>query len=116
MLLPNTHIQEQDKVAVPCFMKEILVPLYRAGQQLQVLMKVLELSNTVGAGDSIYEEFLPFLRGSPSDFLSHSSPLTFNKGDLESMAILRNKCHNQMMEKLQTLSVKLDLRHQQVSL
>ncbi|XP_074351166.1 uncharacterized protein LOC141690318 isoform X2 [Apium graveolens] len=107
-------IREQDKVAVPCFLKEILVLLYRAGQQLQVLMKVLELSNTVGAGDNIYEEFLPFLRGSSSDFFSHSSPLTFNKGDLESMVVLRNNCHNQMMEKLQRLSVKLDLRYQQV--
>lgn len=107
-------IREQDKVAVPCFLKEILVPLYRAGQQLQVLMKVLEFSNTVGVGDNIYEDFLPFLRVFSSDFLSHSSPLTFNKGDLESMVILRNNCYNQMMEKLRRLSVKLDLRYQQV--
>lgn len=112
----TTYLQEQDKVAVPCFLKEILVPLYRAGQQLQVLMKVLELSSAIGARDNIYEDFLPFLRGFSSDFLSHSSPLTFNKRDLESMVLLRNNRYNQMMKKLQRLSVKLDLRYQQVSL
>ncbi|KAK2976400.1 hypothetical protein RJ640_008110, partial [Escallonia rubra] len=35
---------EQDGIAVPCFLKDFLVPLLRAGQQLQVLMKLLELS------------------------------------------------------------------------
>lgn len=79
-------------------------------------MKVLELSNTIGAWDNIYKDFLPFLKGFSSDFLSHSSPLTFNKGDLESRVLLRNNCYNQMTEKLQRLSVNLDLSYQQVSL
>lgn len=118
LTLPSkiTHLQEQDKVAVPCFLKEFLVPLFRAGQQLQVLMKLLELSDNVGAWDHIYEDFFPFWKGLPINFLANASPLTFNKEGIEAMVLARNNFYRQMMEKLESLSMKLNFRYQQVSL
>ncbi|KHG23846.1 Gamma-tubulin complex component 6 [Gossypium arboreum] len=44
---PVANITERDGVVVPCFLKDLLTPLIRAGQQLQVLMKLLELREHV---------------------------------------------------------------------
>ncbi|KAE8729385.1 hypothetical protein F3Y22_tig00003715pilonHSYRG00001 [Hibiscus syriacus] len=55
------YIAERNGAAVPCFLKDILVPLVRAGQQLQVLMKLLELHKYVDPGRLLIQIF--FLAG-----------------------------------------------------
>lgn len=93
-----------------------MVPLFRAGQQLQILMKLLELSDNVGSWDHIYEDIFPFWKGLHSNFLPNASPLTFNKEGIEAMVLARNEFYRQMMEKLENLSMKLNFRYLQVSL
>ena len=104
--------QEQGGVAVPCFLKDLLVPLFRAGQQLQVLKKLLEICNYVATDDHTYEDILPCWRGFSSN---HPSPLTFNKGNIEAMVLARNNFYERMQQKLGNLSRKLETRYQQVS-
>ncbi|KAG8655629.1 hypothetical protein MANES_04G054800v8 [Manihot esculenta] len=104
----------RDGVAVPCFLKDFLIPIIRAGQQLQVLKKLLELCNYTGPGDYTYEDFLPICSGYLSDDLFCISPMIFTKGNLEAMVTARNNYYRKMLEKLGNLLTKLDFRYQQV--
>lgn len=106
--------QEQDGVAVPCFLKDLLVPLFRAGQQLQVLKKLLEICNYVATDDHTYEDILPCWRGFSSNHPSCASLLTFNKGNIEAMVLARNHFYERMQQKLENLSTKLETRYRQV--
>lgn len=110
----NLSPQERDGVAVPCFLKEFLIPLFRAGQQLQVLMKLLELSDNAGTWNRAYEDFLPYWSGLSNDSLPHSSPLNFSKGGIETIVLARNSYYKRMMEKLENLPTELDFRYPQV--
>lgn len=104
----------QDRVAVPCFLKDFFIPIVRAGQQLQVLKKLLELCNYVGPEEYTCEDLLPSWRGYLSSHLFSASPLTFSKGYLEAMVIARNNYYENMLEKIKNLSSKLEFRHRQV--
>ncbi|KAF3439512.1 hypothetical protein FNV43_RR17790 [Rhamnella rubrinervis] len=102
-------MRERDGVTIPCFLKEFLVPLVRAGQQLQILMKLLELCTYVAFGDHSYEDFLPCWSG-----FSSNLPLTFSKGNIEEMVLARGNYYKRMLEKLENLLTKLEFRCQQV--
>eukprot|EP00257_Ricinus_communis_P014968 XP_015572775.1 uncharacterized protein LOC8286577 [Ricinus communis] len=104
----------RDGVAIPCFLKDFLIPIIRAGQQLQVLMKLLELCNYAGPGEHTYEDLLPSFNGYTSDNLFHASPVTFSKGHFEAMVKVRNNYYKKMLEKLGNVLAKLELRYQQV--
>ncbi|KAJ0013232.1 hypothetical protein Pint_20915 [Pistacia integerrima] len=106
--------REQDGVSVPCFLKQFLIPLVRAGQQLQVLMKLLELCNSVFPGDHTYMDFLPCWSGFSSDHPFYASSITFNKGHIETMVIARNDYYKKMLEKLENLWTRLEFSYQQV--
>lgn len=93
-----------------------MIPIIRAGQQLQVLKKLLELCNYTGPGDYTYEDFLPICSGYLSDDLFCISPMIFTKGNLEAMVTARNNYYRKMLEKLGNLLTKLDFRYQQVCL
>lgn len=108
-MVGNFPPQERDGVAIPCFLKEFLVPLVRAGQQLQVLMKLLELCTHVAFGDHSYEDFLPCWSG-----FSSNLPLNFSKGNIEEMVLARDNYYKRMQEKLENLLTKLEFRYQQV--
>lgn len=101
--------QERDGVSIPCFLKEFLVPLVRAGQQLQVLMKLLELCTYVAFGDHTYEDFLPGWSG-----FSSNLPFTFSKENIEAIVLVRDNYYKMMQEKLENLLTKLEFRYQQV--
>lgn len=106
--------QEQDGVSVPCFLKDVLIPLVRVGQQLQVLVKLLELCTFVATNDHTYEGFLPCWTGFSGNCPYYSSPLTFIKGNVEAMLLSRDRYYRRMQEKLENLSAKLEFRYQQV--
>ncbi|KAL7202889.1 hypothetical protein ACSBR1_034362 [Camellia fascicularis] len=107
-------IRERDGVAVPCFLKDFSIPLVRAGQQLQVLMKLLELCSHVGTVNHTYEDILPCWSGFSSDHPYYASPLTFNQGSIEAMVLARSNYYKRMLEKLDTILTKLEIRYQQV--
>ncbi|XP_065865805.1 uncharacterized protein [Euphorbia lathyris] len=106
----------QDGVAVPCFLKDFLIPVIRAGQQLQVLMKLLELCDYAGPGDHTYEDVLPSCGGYLTNYMVHTSPMTFNKAHLRDLVTARKNYYIKMQEKLESLLTKLEFRYQQVAL
>ncbi|XP_048136098.1 uncharacterized protein LOC115734393 isoform X3 [Rhodamnia argentea] len=114
----NTHvscIQVQEKVAVPYFLRKSVVPLVRAGQQLQVVMKLFELCNYVSPGSYTIEEFLPNWKDFSSNHSSHASALTFDKENIEDLVNVRNNYYIEMNEKLEKLLTKLQVRYKQVA-
>ncbi|KAI4308340.1 hypothetical protein L6164_031423 [Bauhinia variegata] len=112
---PLASIRERDGVSIPCFLKDHLVPLVRAGQQLQVLLKLLELCIHAATVDYRHEDFLPcwsgFLRSSPM----YSSPLTFSRDDMEALVLARDTYYKKMNDKLENLLTNLEIRYQQIS-
>ncbi|KAA8543954.1 hypothetical protein F0562_021869 [Nyssa sinensis] len=107
---PLATIREQDGVAFPCFLKDYLIPLLRAGQQLQVLTKLLELCNHVGTGSCSYADILPCWSDFSSTCPSYASPMTFNKGSIEAMVVARNNYYKMMLKKLESLLEKLEIK------
>lgn len=105
---------ERDGVSIPCFLKDFLIPLVRAGQQLQVLMKLLELCVYVTPGDHTSEDFLPCWSVFSSNYPSYASPVTFSKGNIEAMVLARDSYYKMMQEKLEDLLTKLQFRYDQV--
>ncbi|KAI3988516.1 hypothetical protein MKX01_026330 [Papaver californicum] len=54
----SSSIKERNGVAAPCFLKDFSLPLLRAGQQLQVLIRLLELCRWMCPGDETYKDIL----------------------------------------------------------
>jgi gamma-tubulin complex component 6 len=104
----------RDGVPIPGFLNDLLVPLVRAGQQLQVLLKLLELCIDVAAGEHSSDDFLPCWSGFSSDSLSYFSPLTFNKDIMENMVLARESYYKRMNERIERLLSSLEVRYQQV--
>ncbi|KAK9755780.1 hypothetical protein RND81_01G050100 [Saponaria officinalis] len=108
-------IREQDGVVTPCFLNDVLVQLLRAGQQLQVITKLLRLCNYAHAGEDSFEDILP----SPSDFPTHKVsgyPLSFNKQEIEAIILSRRGFYSKMHEKLEKFMDTIDINYRQVIL
>ncbi|KAL9238678.1 hypothetical protein vseg_013068 [Gypsophila vaccaria] len=108
-------IREEDEVVTPCFLNDVLVQLLRAGQQLQVIMKLLRLCNYAHAGEDSFEDILP----SPSDFPTHKvsgCPLSFNKRDIEDIVISRREFYSRMHGKLEKFMDTIEINYRQVIL
>lgn len=103
----------RDGVPIPGFLKDFLVPLVRAGLQLQVLLKLLETCIHVASGEHSCHDFLPCWSGFSSS-LSYSSPLTFSKDVIEAMVLARENYYKRMNEKIESLLSSLEVRYQQV--
>lgn len=91
-----------------------MIPLVRAGQQLQVLMKLLEFRTYVASEDLTYKDLLPSLNGSFRDHSAVLRPITFDKNEIEARALERGTYFKRMQEKLKSLLTKLEFRYQQV--
>ncbi|MCD7455651.1 hypothetical protein HAX54_029044 [Datura stramonium] len=102
------------KGVLPSFLEDCLLPLFRAGQQLQIIMKLLEFCNTFGPSNGIHEEFLPGIHGFSSEFPSFRSSLLFEKGAIETMVVSRNSYYQRMLEKID--NIKSEFRFQEISL
>ncbi|XVE59725.1 hypothetical protein DITRI_Ditri05aG0069400 [Diplodiscus trichospermus] len=111
---PVASITGQDGAAVPCFLKDVLIPLVRAGQQLQVLMKLLELRKYVDPGDHSYSDFLPCWSGFAGSNPFYASSITFGKENIEALVFTRNSYYERMQEKLENLLTGLEFTYQQV--
>ncbi|XWS52751.1 hypothetical protein CRYUN_Cryun11dG0099100 [Craigia yunnanensis] len=111
---PVASITERDGAAVPCFLKDVLIPLVRAGQQLQVLMKLLELRKYVDSGDHTYSDFLPCWSGFSGSNPFYASSITFGKENIEALVLMRNSYYERMQEKLENFLTGLEFSYQQV--
>ncbi|CAN0923345.1 Gamma-tubulin complex component 6 [Linum grandiflorum] len=111
-----SEIKERDGVSVPCFLEGFLSPIIRAGQQLQVLKKLLEFSTYVGADSHTNDDFLPSWNGNSNSHMFCTTPLTFSKGYLQEMVIARSNYYVNLQEKTEKLLTGLEFRyHQQVA-
>lgn len=90
------------------------VPLLRAGQQLQVVMRLLQLCNYVHTGEYTFEDILPGSSDPPSGRI-FSSPLTFSKEEIEATVLSRRDFYSKMQEKLEKVMDTLDMHYHQVS-
>ncbi|GER40671.1 gamma-tubulin complex component [Striga asiatica] len=111
---PLPIIQVRDGATVPFFLEECLVPLCRTGQQLQVILKLLEFSSNVGACDT-HQEILPTLVGLSSEYPWFAFPLSFDKRTVENMVFARDCYYQRMLEKIENILVKLDFGSQQAA-
>ncbi|PON59178.1 Gamma-tubulin complex component protein [Parasponia andersonii] len=111
---PLPSFKVRDGVTIPCFLKDHLVPLIRAGQQLQVLMKLLELCTYVASNDHSYEDLLPTWKAFSSNHSPNDCPITFTKENIETRVVARGNYYKRMLEKLENLLTKLEFRYQQV--
>lgn len=102
----------RDEVPMPCFLQESLIPLCRTGQQLQVIMKLLDLSTDAGTC-FCHEKILPRLVGLASEYPG-SFPLIFDKEAIEEMVHVRANYHQQLLEKVDSILDKLDFSYRQV--
>ncbi|KAL3653266.1 hypothetical protein CASFOL_002947 [Castilleja foliolosa] len=109
---PLPTVGVRDGAAVPCFLEECLVPLCRTGQQLQVIMKLLELSNNVGTCDT-HAEILPSLVGLSTEYPWFAFPLSFDKGTIETMAYVRSSYYQKMLEKSGNILPNFDFSFRQ---
>ncbi|KAL4333988.1 hypothetical protein GQ457_07G035970 [Hibiscus cannabinus] len=112
---PVASIMERNGAAVPCFLKDVLIPLVRAGQQLQVLMKLLELRKYVDPGDYTYSDFLPCWSGFSGSNPFYASSITFGKENIEALVLMRNSYYESMEQKLENLLTGLKFNYQQVN-
>ncbi|XWS73775.1 hypothetical protein CRYUN_Cryun02cG0158200 [Craigia yunnanensis] len=110
---PVACITERDGAAVPCFLKDVLIPLVRGGQQLQVLMKLLELRKYVDPGDQTYSDFLPCWSGFAGNNPFYASSITFGKENIKALVLMRNSYYERMQEKLENLPTGLEFSYQQ---
>lgn len=111
---PVASIKEFNGAAVPCFLKDYLIPLVRAGQQLQVLMKLFEICKYVTRGTDTYMNFLPCWSEFSGNHSIYASPITFSKGNIEALVLTRKSYYERMQEKFGTLLTKLELSYPEV--
>lgn len=102
--------QVREKVAVPCFLSAMSTFLYRAGQQLQVVQRMLEICS-LSANGLTYDEIVPCFA---CNLPSFTPVLSFRKKDLEAMVNQRNSFYEMLQSKLEKFSVKLHVRYDQV--
>jgi gamma-tubulin complex component 6 len=98
--------QGQNHVSAPCFLKEIRGPLLRTGQQLQVLMKLLQSCNISAAGvDTFASHKIIHLAGVLPWFdmsiESSVNSFAFSKSSVEAVICQRDAIYKLMMEKLE---------------
>ncbi|KAG2375414.1 uncharacterized protein HKW66_Vig0164320 [Vigna angularis] len=113
---PLASVKVRDGVPIPEFLKDFLVPLVRAGQQLQVLLKLLEMCIHVASGEHSCDDFVPCWSGFSSSGLSYSSPLAFSKDVIEAMVLARENYYKGMNEKIGSLLSSLEVRYLQVAM
>ncbi|KAM0951933.1 putative gamma-tubulin complex component protein [Dioscorea sansibarensis] len=124
--LSLAYVKELDFVSVPCFLEDASRPLIRAGQQLQVLVKLLKLCDYGMSGYNNYErendpkdlpnlgDVLPFWEGVSSDSAFLLNPIMFCRKDLGDLVEKRNTMYQMMLDKLDHFFTKLDVKYHQL--
>ncbi|CAH2065522.1 unnamed protein product [Thlaspi arvense] len=106
---PLKRVREQEGGLVPCFLDGFLIPILRAGQQLQVITKLLELCNLSASGHKYYADLLPCWTHYCTTSSTYPSPITFNKLHIEVMIQKRDDYYRRIQKKLGDLSKKFEL-------
>ncbi|XP_010507154.1 PREDICTED: gamma-tubulin complex component 6-like [Camelina sativa] len=106
---PLESVREREGGLVPCFLNGLLVPILRAGQQLQVITKLLELCNLPASRHKNYTDLLPCWTYYSTTSPGYPSPLIFSKLHIEVMIKKRDNYYKGMLEKLGDFSTKFEL-------
>ncbi|ESQ37583.1 hypothetical protein EUTSA_v10002374mg [Eutrema salsugineum] len=106
---PLKRVREQEGGLVPCFLDGFLVPILRAGQQLQVITKLLELCNLPVSGHKNYADLLPCWTHYSTTSPLYPAPINFSKLHIEVMIQKRDDYYRIMHEKLGDFSKKFEL-------
>ncbi|CAA7041784.1 unnamed protein product [Microthlaspi erraticum] len=101
--------REREGGLVPCFLDGFLVPILRAGQQLQVVTKLLELCNLPASGHKRYADLLPCWTHYSTTSRVCPSPITFSKLHIEVMIQKRDDYYRRMQEELGDFANKFEL-------
>ncbi|XP_022153772.1 uncharacterized protein LOC111021210 isoform X2 [Momordica charantia] len=112
---PLACTREREGVPIPCFIKELLLPLLRAGQQLQVLVKLLELGTSVATAECTYDDFLPCWTGFSSNHVCFEPVISFSKENVEARVTERDIYYERMQKKLENLLTRIEFRYEQVA-
>lgn len=113
----------RDCVSIPCFLKDVCCPLLRAGQQLQVLVKLLNLCSVSVTREEAHmpcnianiEEILPYWSGTSSDSAFLLNSLAFSKIRVEDLMHKRSTLYKMMLERLQSFFSNFNVRNQQLN-
>uniref|UniRef100_A0A1J3F095 Gamma-tubulin complex component 6 n=2 Tax=Noccaea caerulescens TaxID=107243 RepID=A0A1J3F095_NOCCA len=101
--------REREGGLVPCFLDGFLVPILRAGQQLQVVTKLLELCNLPASGHKRYADLLPCWTHYSTTSPVYPSPITFSKLHIEVIIQKRGDYYRRMQEELGDFAKKFEL-------
>nr|XP_029116589.1 uncharacterized protein LOC105061295 isoform X2 [Elaeis guineensis] len=116
-------IKERDCVSMPCFLKDVCRPLLRAGQQLQVLVKLLNLCSVSVTREGAHMhcditnivEMLPYWSGTSSDSTFVLNSLAFTKIRVEDLMHKRDTLYKMMLERLQSFFSNFNVRNRQIN-
>ncbi|KAJ6796586.1 Uncharacterized protein M6B38_219255 [Iris pallida] len=118
--LKQFKTQCRDCSSVPCFLKDICRPLLRAGQQIEVLVKLLNLCSSVVLEEHLpcslatVKDILPCWFDAPYNSAPQLNPLTFSKKGIEVLICNRETMYKSMLERLQFFFTKLDGKYQRM--
>ncbi|KAJ3696133.1 hypothetical protein LUZ60_001510 [Juncus effusus] len=103
-------VMERKNTTLPCFLSNSSQPIIRAGQQLNVLIKLLNLCNISDFGGTKLENILPcWFSGSHKNTFQLNS-LIFSKERIEVLVSKREDLYKNLSNKLQSVVLKFDLR------
>ncbi|GAB2234921.1 hypothetical protein Droror1_Dr00004192 [Drosera rotundifolia] len=111
--IPMAIVRVEDGISVPCFLENLISPMLRAGQQLQVVMKLLDVCKYVVAGDYALSDVLPGCVNPAGHEFSYTSLLNFNRRNVASVELSRKTFYGKMMEKLETVMKNFEKREQE---
>lgn len=117
--------QERNDVSIPCFLQDLYLPLFRTGQQLQVLIKLLEMCNCPYTGDesneanacnlASYEDVLPFWTARLGDPWFCLSSIAFCRKDIRKIMTERDVMYTVLLEKLKNFFKDLNSKSQLIN-
>lgn len=112
--------QERDSTSVPCFLKDVRCPLIRTGQLLEVLVKLLSVSNFAVTGEcescnlADLEDVLPFWVRTANSSTSSLNKLIFSRKGIQALLHKRENIYEAVLEKRQNFFTNLDVRYQRM--
>ncbi|ONK74272.1 uncharacterized protein A4U43_C03F4550 [Asparagus officinalis] len=111
-------IKERESSSIPCFLKDVCRPLIRAGQQLEVLEKLLNVCNFSVLEDYEYchladlEDVLPGRVGMLSNTAPFLNQLTFSRKGVQALLLKREIMYEAAVKELQIFFTNLNLSYQ----
>ncbi|KAL9260774.1 hypothetical protein AKJ16_DCAP10845 [Drosera capensis] len=111
--IPMAIVRVKDGISVPFFLESLISPMPRAGKQLQVVMKLLDVCKYVVPGDYALSDLLPGCANPAGHEFAYTSLLNFDRRNVTSVELSRKTFYSKMMEKLETVMKNFENREQE---